>query len=69
MDRKIIAAPQVSLDGLIEGPEAEVDWIDDWDDPFEVLPEVDTASSAAACTPDTSSTGGRSSPTQPASSP
>ena len=30
MDRKIIAALQVSLDGLIEGPEAEVDWIDNW---------------------------------------
>ena len=42
MDRKIIAALQVSLDGLIEGPEAEVDWIDNWDDPFEVLPEIDT---------------------------
>ena len=27
MDRKIIAALQVSLDGLIEGPEAGVDWI------------------------------------------
>src|SRR5215207_7083986 len=42
MDRKIIAALQVSLDGLIEGPEAGVDWIDNWDDPFEVLPEIDT---------------------------
>lgn len=41
-DRKIIAALQVSLDGLIEGPEGEVDWIDNWDDPFEVLPEIDT---------------------------
>jgi dihydrofolate reductase len=40
--RKIIAALQVSLDGLIEGPEGEVDWIDNWDDPFEVLPEIDT---------------------------
>jgi dihydrofolate reductase len=42
MDRKIIAALQVSLDGLIEGPEAEVDWIDNWDDPFKVLPDIDT---------------------------
>lgn len=42
MDRRIIAALQVSLDGLIEGPEGEVDWIDNWDDPFEVLPEIDT---------------------------
>ena len=42
MDRKIIAALQVSLDGLIEGPEAEVDWIDNWGDPFEVLPEIYT---------------------------
>jgi dihydrofolate reductase len=40
--RKIIAALQVSLDGLIEGPDAEVDWIDNWDDPFDVLPDIDT---------------------------
>lgn len=41
-ERKIIAALQVSLDGLIEGPAGEVDWIDNWDDPFDVLPEIDT---------------------------
>ena len=41
-ERKIIAALQVSLDGLIEGPGGEVDWIENWDDPFELLPEIDT---------------------------
>ena len=41
-NRKIIVALQVSLDGLIEGPNGEVDWIANWDDPFEVLPEIDT---------------------------
>lgn len=40
--REVIAALQVSLDGLIEGPQGEVDWIANWDDPFEVLPDVDT---------------------------
>jgi len=41
-ERKIITALQVSLDGLIEGPAGEVDWIENWDDPFDVLPEIDT---------------------------
>lgn len=40
--RKIIAALQVSLDGLIEGPNGEVDWIGSWQDSFDFLAEVDT---------------------------
>jgi dihydrofolate reductase len=40
--RKIIAALQVSLDGLIEGANGELDWIGSWDDSFDLLPEIDT---------------------------
>jgi dihydrofolate reductase len=40
--RRIIAALQVSLDGLIEGPDGEVDWIGSWEDSFDLLPEIDT---------------------------
>jgi dihydrofolate reductase len=39
--RRIIAALQVSLDGLIEGPNGELDWIGSWEDTFELLPEID----------------------------
>lgn len=41
--RKIIAAMQLSLDGFIEGPNGELDWIETWDDPFDDLfPQIDT---------------------------
>jgi dihydrofolate reductase len=40
--RRIIAALEVSLDGLIEGPDGEVDWIGSWEDSFDLLPEIDT---------------------------
>lgn len=40
--RRIIAALEVSLDGLIEGPNGEVDWIGSWEDSFDLLPEIDT---------------------------
>ena len=40
--RRIIAALQVSLDGYIEGPNGELDWVDSWEDPFDLLPQVDT---------------------------
>ncbi len=40
--RKIIAAIQTSLDGFVEGPNGEVDWIEDWEDPFNLLDRVDT---------------------------
>lgn len=39
--RKIIAALQVSLDGFIEGPQGELDWITSWEDEFEVTPQID----------------------------
>jgi dihydrofolate reductase len=40
--RKIIAALIVSLDGYIEGVNEELDWIDSWEDPFEITGQVDT---------------------------
>lgn len=40
--RRIIAALQVSLDGFIEGPNGELDWVGSWEDPFDVLPQIDT---------------------------
>jgi len=39
--RKIIAALQVSVDGFIEGPNGELDWIDTWEDPFDLSHQVD----------------------------
>jgi dihydrofolate reductase len=40
--RRIITALHVSLDGLIEGPNGELDWIGSWEDSFDLLPEIDT---------------------------
>jgi dihydrofolate reductase len=40
--RKIIAALVVSVDGFIEGPQGELDWVDTWEDPFDLLPQIDT---------------------------
>jgi len=40
--RRIIAALQVSLDGFIEGPNGELGWVQSWEDPFDLLPEIDT---------------------------
>lgn len=40
--RKILAAIQTSLDGYVEGPDGDVEWIDDWKDPFDLLGRVDT---------------------------
>lgn len=39
--RKIIAALQVSLDGFIEGPNEALDWVDSWEDPFDVVGKVE----------------------------
>jgi dihydrofolate reductase len=39
--RKIIAALITSLDGFIEGPNGELDWVDSWEDPFDILPQID----------------------------
>ena len=39
--RKIIAALVVSVDGFIQGPNGELDWVDTWEDPFDLLPQID----------------------------
>lgn len=39
--RRIIAALRVSLDGLIEGPNGELDWVDSWEDNFDLLAHID----------------------------
>jgi len=41
--RNIIAALTVTLDGFIEGPNGELDWIESWDHPYDDLSaQVDT---------------------------
>jgi dihydrofolate reductase len=40
--RKIIAALVMSVDGFIEGPNGELDWVDTWEDSFDLLPQIDT---------------------------
>jgi dihydrofolate reductase len=39
--RTLIAAFRVSLDGFVEGPNGEVDWVDAWDDTFDLMPQID----------------------------
>ena len=39
--RRIIAAMQTSLDGFIEGPNGELDWVQSWEDPFDLLDKID----------------------------
>lgn len=40
--RKVISAMQVSLDGFIEGPNGELDWIENWEDSYDLMEQVDT---------------------------
>jgi dihydrofolate reductase len=39
--KKLIAAFRVSLDGFVQGPNGEVDWVDTWEDTFDLMPQVD----------------------------
>jgi dihydrofolate reductase len=39
--RKIIAAFRISVDGFIQGPNVESDWVDSWGDLFDLSPQVD----------------------------
>ena len=39
--RKLIAAFRVSLDGFVEGPNGQNDWVDTWEDTFELMPQID----------------------------
>lgn len=40
--RTMIAALQVTLDGFIEGPNGELDWVADWNDDFDIRSQIDT---------------------------
>lgn len=40
--RRIISAMQVSVDGFIEGPNGELDWIENWEDSYGLMAQVDT---------------------------
>ena len=40
--RKIISAMRISVDGYIEDPEGRQDWVDSWEDEYELLDHVDT---------------------------
>jgi dihydrofolate reductase len=40
--RTMIAALQISLDGYIEGPDGEKDWVGSWADAIQLIPDVDT---------------------------
>lgn len=40
--RRIIGGMHVSLDGFIQGPNGEQDWVEAWDDPYDLASEVDT---------------------------
>lgn len=38
--RKLIAAFRVSLDGFVEGPNGANDWVDTWEDTFDLMPQI-----------------------------
>jgi hypothetical protein len=40
--RKVISAMQISVDGYIEDPEAKQDWVESWEDEYDLLNRVDT---------------------------
>jgi hypothetical protein len=40
--RRIICAMNVSLDGFIEGANGELDWIENWEDSYGLMEQVDT---------------------------
>lgn len=40
--RRIVAAMVMTVDGFIEGPDGELDWVDTWEDRFDLLEQVDT---------------------------
>jgi dihydrofolate reductase len=41
MSRRIVSAMQLSLDGLIEGANGETDWIENWEDAYGLMAQVD----------------------------
>jgi hypothetical protein len=57
--RTMIAALQVSLDGFIQGPNGEKDWVDSWAEAIELIPDVDTFVLGGRMSRTTGSTGNR----------
>jgi dihydrofolate reductase len=43
VSRIFIAALQISLDGYVQGSNAEVDWVDSWNGALELIPDADAA--------------------------
>jgi dihydrofolate reductase len=41
--RTVVAAFQMSLDGYIQGPLDEVDWVQSWNDALDLVPDADVA--------------------------
>jgi dihydrofolate reductase len=41
--RLAIAAVQLSLDGYMQGADEAIDWVDDWNDARELVPDTDSA--------------------------
>ena len=41
--RPFIASLQISLDGCIQGPHDEVDWVDSWNGALDLIPDADAA--------------------------
>jgi dihydrofolate reductase len=41
--RTVVAAFQMSLDGYIQGPLDEVDWVESWNDALDLVPDADVA--------------------------
>ena len=39
--RKVVSAMQMSLDGFIEGPNGDLDWIENWEDSYDLMEQVD----------------------------
>ena len=49
--RNVIAAFRVSVDGYIQGPDGEVDWVENWEDAFDLMPRIDACVMGAGMYP------------------
>jgi dihydrofolate reductase len=49
--KRIIAALNITLDGYIEGPKGEIDWMDSWEDLDDALNQFDTCLLGASMYP------------------
>src|SRR5262245_37601568 len=41
--RRIISAMRITLDGYIQDPEGNIDWVESWEDEYDLLDQVDLA--------------------------